>query len=150
MIDLSTAPRTRLFTSFGTALYVDRDSGELRHGPVGTIPANAMFVADASSAEGKRHGWLMLVSGDSQKPLICSAARCHTIAGNDPSVTPTLLELVQLERGLITFRAGNVFLSAIPNGQVRVCAPKCSTWELFLGSEDWCANAAAGYRQTRY
>ena len=33
MSDLSTAPRARLITAFGTVLYVDVASGELRHGP---------------------------------------------------------------------------------------------------------------------
>jgi len=46
MIDLSSAPRARLITAFGTVLYLDPASGELRHGDVATSPANAYFVAD--------------------------------------------------------------------------------------------------------
>jgi hypothetical protein len=56
---------------------------------------------------------------------------------------PTPLELIPLERGLIAFRAGTMFLSAIPDGRVTLSAPRCSTWELFLASEDWCSDALA-------
>lgn len=59
MSDLSMAPRARLFTAFGTALYIDVASGELRHGPIETSPANAVFVVDLSSARPHRRGWLM-------------------------------------------------------------------------------------------
>jgi hypothetical protein len=34
MINLYNAPSARLFTTWGTILYVDADSGELRHGPI--------------------------------------------------------------------------------------------------------------------
>ena len=50
MSDLSTSPRARLITAFGTVLYVDGASGELWHGPIESSPANAVFVADPSSA----------------------------------------------------------------------------------------------------
>ncbi len=63
MSDLSAAPRTRLLTAFGTVLYVDVPSGELRHGPVESSPANALFVADPSPARLRRRGWLMHHAG---------------------------------------------------------------------------------------
>jgi glycosyltransferase involved in cell wall biosynthesis len=56
-------------------------------------------------------------------------------------VTPTLLELVPLERGLIAFSAGGRFLCAEPNGGLDLSKPWCSTWECFLASEDWCGVA---------
>ena len=56
MSDLSTAPRARLFTAFGTVLYVDVASGELRHGPIESSPANAVFVADRERALQPRVG----------------------------------------------------------------------------------------------
>ena len=78
MSDLSTAPRARLITAFGTVLYVDVASGELRHGPIESSPANAVFVADPSSAGPHRRGWLMHDAGDSRELLVCLADRCHS------------------------------------------------------------------------
>ena len=77
MSDLSTAPRARLITAFGTVLYVDVASGELRHGPIESSPANALFVADPSSAGPRRRGWLMHDAEGSREPLVCYADRCH-------------------------------------------------------------------------
>lgn len=135
----------RLFTAFGTALYVDADSGELRHGPIERSPANAVFVADPSSAEPHRRGWLMCDrGGGSREPLICFKDRCllgSRSDGANESASPTVLKLIQLERGLIAFKVGDFFLSAIPDGRINLTAPVCSTWELFLASEAWCTNA---------
>jgi len=46
MIDAVTDTPARVFTAFGTVLYVDPVSRELRHGPVDSSPANAFFVLD--------------------------------------------------------------------------------------------------------
>ena len=59
MNNLSALPPARLFTAFGTVLYVDAASGELRHGPVETSAANAYFVADRGSPEPRQRGWLV-------------------------------------------------------------------------------------------
>jgi hypothetical protein len=37
----------RLFTAFGTFVYVDIASGELRHGPTEQVPANVVFKLEA-------------------------------------------------------------------------------------------------------
>lgn len=143
MIDSSTAPRARLFTAFGTVLYVDVASGELRHGAIESNPANAFFVADPSAVGSRCWGWLAYDSGDSLEPIVCLPDRCQRIsqlARITKSVAPTLLELIPLERGLIAFRADALFISSIPDGRVKLSAPKCSTWELFLASEDWQPN----------
>jgi glycosyltransferase involved in cell wall biosynthesis/predicted O-methyltransferase YrrM len=145
MTDLSAAPRTRLFTAFGTVLYVDVVSGELRHGSIESSPTNALFVADPGLAGPYRQGRLMHDSGESREPFVCLVGHCHSIsrAEGNASATPTVLELIPLERGLITFTAEGLFLSAIPDGRVSLSAPACSTWELFLASEDWCTDAPA-------
>jgi glycosyltransferase involved in cell wall biosynthesis len=144
MTDPSTARPARLFTAFGTVLYVDAISGELRHGEFGASPANAYFVADLGSADLHHQGWLVHVSGSSREPIACVADGCYLIS-RSPNATgqgsPTSLELIPLERGLIAFRAGGHFLSAIPDGRIGLSAPKCSTWELFLASEHWCTDA---------
>ena len=145
MNDLSTAPRARLITALGTVLYFDVASGELRHGPIESSPANAVFAADSSSAGPRYRGWLMHDADGSCELLVCHADRCHATSqsGANGSALPTVLELIQLERGLIAFKAGDFFLSAIPDGRISLSAPVCSTWELFLASEDWCTDSPA-------
>lgn len=134
----------RLFTAFGTALYVDAASGELRHGPIERSPANAVFVADPGLAEPYCRGWLMHDADLSRKPLVCRADRCHVASRSEDasgSTSPTVLELIPLERGLIAFRAGDFFLSAIPDGRIGLSASVCGTSELFLASEASYADA---------
>ncbi|MFI5023464.1 MAG: FkbM family methyltransferase [Alphaproteobacteria bacterium] len=146
MSDLSTPPRARLFTTFGTVLYVDAASGELRHGPSETSPPNATFVADPSAAGPRRRGWLAHERGGSRELIVCLEDRCHCALRSESaggSASPTLLELIPLERGLIALKAADVFLSAIPDGRIGLSAPVCSTWELFLASEAWCTDAPA-------
>src|SRR5216683_1612529 len=86
MMDNSGAPRARLITAFGTVLYVDVVSGHLRHGPVESSPANAVFVADpngrvALAAQvcstwecflASEH-WCTEGAGEEQPPAIASA-----------------------------------------------------------------------------
>src|SRR3984893_8032854 len=139
MTDLSALPPARVFTRWGTVLYVDAASGQLRHGAIETCPANAVFVADLTSTEIHRRGWIMHASGETFDPIACGALSCRSVSGadgGDPPPTPTLLELVPLERGLIAFRAGGVFLCAQPDGRIDLVNPVCSTWECFLASED--------------
>jgi hypothetical protein len=73
MIITSNAPRARLFTVFGTVLYVDVASGHLRHGPVESSPVNALFVAEPGWRQSHRRGRLMQDKGDSLEPIICLA-----------------------------------------------------------------------------
>ncbi len=139
----STLPLARLYTTWGTVLYVDDASGQLRHGATETSPSNAVFVADPTSTEERRRGWMMHEGFD---PIACGALSCRAVShanGGDPPPVSTLLELVPLERGLIALRAGGVFLCAQPDGRIDLVNPVCSTWECFLASEDWCSTAAA-------
>jgi Glycosyl transferases group 1 len=150
MSDQFTVPHARLFTAFGTVVYVDVASGELRHGPIEASPANAIFAADTGSAGSCRRGWLMYDTDGAREMLVCLKDRCHLASrseGTGGLASPTILELVPLERGLIAFKVGELFLSAIPDGRICVSASVCSTWELFLASEDWCTDAPANYTE---
>ena len=145
MSDLSTAPRARLFTAFGTVLYVDAASGELRHGPVESSPANALFLADPSSTELRRQGWLMHDADGLHELLVCHADRCYAASrseGASGSSSPTVLELIPLERGLIAFKADQFFLSAIPDGRIRLSAPVSA-----LGNSSWLQKTGAPTHQ---
>jgi glycosyltransferase involved in cell wall biosynthesis len=145
MTDLSGTPPTRFFTTWGTVLHVDNPSGELRHGRIEGSPANAVFTPVGASAAGARRGWLAHDRGDGRDPIICFPERSLAVsgsAGTDKGVTPTLLELVPLERGLIALRAGSLFLCAEPDGRITLSRSMCSLWECFLASEDWCSDPA--------
>ena len=143
MSELSSAPRARLITAFGTLVYVDAASGELRHGEAESSPTNAFFVADPSATGAYRHGLLVYDTGVSCDPIVCQAdGSCcvSRVNGHGGRLSATLFELIPLERGLIAFNARALFLSATPDGRVKLLAPWCSTWELFLASEDWCSD----------
>lgn len=107
MIDLSSAPRTRVFTTWETALYVDVASGQLRHGPIGESPANAYFIMDPDSSGTLPRGWLVQEAEGSLRPIVCKADRCDAVsdAALDFPPSPTvMLQLIKLERGLVSFR----------------------------------------------
>jgi hypothetical protein len=141
---LSALPAARLLTTWGTVLYVDDASGQLRHGAFETSPANAVFVAEGPPTGERRQGWMVHTSGETFDRIVCGVLSCRAVShanGGDPPPVPTLFELVPLERGLIAFRAGGLFLCAQPDGRIDLANPVCSTWECFLASEDWCSAA---------
>ncbi|UCI09541.1 glycosyltransferase family 25 protein [Mesorhizobium sp. B1-1-8] len=136
--------RARLFTAFGTVFFVDPATGELRHGAVEVSPANAYFESEDGSAGGYRQGRLVYVADGSPEPIHCYPDICLTTSQSrhqDRSDGATTLELIPLERGLLTLKSGDLFLSAIPDGRVMHRASICSTWELFIASESWCTNS---------
>ncbi|RAZ89360.1 hypothetical protein DPM33_17385 [Mesorhizobium hawassense] len=134
----------RLFTAFGTVLFVDPSTGELRHGGIEDSPVNAFLEAENASTDGYRRGQLIYAADGLRQTVHCSDAVCHALLasqGKAPSDAPTTLELIPLERGLLGLRAGGNFLSAIPDGRVMHRASVCSTWELFIASENWCTDS---------
>jgi hypothetical protein len=81
------------------------------------------------------------------EPIVCAADHCLTasrVGGNGGSSTPTLLELVPLERGLIAFTAAGLFLCAEADGRITLSRALCSLWECFLASEGWCLDVPGG------
>ena len=121
MTDLSSAHHARLFTAFGTVLYVDATSGELRHGPIDSSPANAMFVADESSPE-KPLGSLVHEQAGKSHPIACSTEGSWSTVGertHDTPGTPTKFDLIRLGAKLLGLRAGNLYLCAEPTGKSR-------------------------------
>ncbi len=132
--------RARLFTAFGTVLYIDPISRQLRHGPVESSPANLYFVAEPSFSTVSSRGRLMHESRGERTFVLCRSDRCYAI-GRD-GAGPAELQLTRLERGLIALRGGDCFLCAVPGGEVSLSASTCSTWELFLASESWCGAGA--------
>lgn len=131
----------RLFTVFGTVMYVEPFTGELRHGPVESSPANAFFESGKSSGAANRQGQLTHAVNGSHEPIACYPDTCFSVSQSqreNQAVDPTTFELIPLERGLLTLKSGSLFLSATPDGQMRLSTSVCSTWELFIASENWC------------
>ncbi|UCI29384.1 glycosyltransferase family 25 protein [Mesorhizobium sp. B4-1-4] len=146
MIELSTLPRARLFTAFGTVMYVEPFTGELRHGPVESSPANAFFELGNNSGGTNRLGRLIYAVGGSAEPIDCYPDTCFSVSQSrrdNRSIDPTTFELIPLERGLLTLKSRGLFLSAIPDGHVRLAASVCSTWELVIASENWCTETTS-------
>jgi len=137
MSDRSILTPARLLTAFGTVLYVDPVSGELRHGAVADSPANLVVLPHTSTPLPACR--LMKTEGNAFVPLVCGTERRLFSAQNpQTSATPPVIELKPLERGLLALWSEGGFLTAHPDGHVSLTGPACSTWELFLASEDWC------------
>ena len=104
---LSTVVGARIFTTSNSVLYVDGTSGELRHGPIQVSPANVHFVPETGQSDCRR-GWLIRDRAETRERIVCQKARSGCASGeprSEGAATPTLLELVPLERGLMAFRA---------------------------------------------
>ncbi len=140
MTDLFAQPRARLFTTFGTVLYVDVTSGELRHGQNESSPANAVLVTDEGSSAGSRSGRLMHEVEGPLQPIVCSSECSYSsVSANAPRAAgPTQFQLVQLERGCVGLQSEGLYLCAEPGGRITLSRLVCSGWECFLPSEDWC------------
>jgi hypothetical protein len=72
MTNLADSPCARLFTTWGTALYVDPASGELRHGAIESSPHNAFLVGDPRSAAAPHLAWLVYDNAELRQPIVCS------------------------------------------------------------------------------
>jgi hypothetical protein len=129
MINPVVMARTRLFTTFGTVLYVDAVSGELRHGPVDHSPANVSFACNGAD------GQILCEIAGSVRQIACAADRCRTIdstADGDWTGIPAVFQPVRLRKQWFGLRANGLFLCAEPGGGVTLSRQECSTWETFL------------------
>src|SRR5258706_11597968 len=94
----SSAPRARIFTTFGTVLYVDPPSGQLRHGAIVDSPSNAVLLADQRSQGSRWRGWLVYEQDSALVPIVYSPDHCqasaHTDGNDGATATPTSLELL--------------------------------------------------------
>ena len=136
MTELADSARARLFTTWGTAVYVDAASGELRHGAIESTPQNAFLVGDPSSGGGPALVWLVYDNGGLRQLIVCSPNGSRPDDG--ASTAPAPLEMVPLKHGMIGLRSGDRYLCADGDGRVTLSRAWCSLWECFLPSEDWC------------
>jgi hypothetical protein len=130
--DLSRVPRSRLYTMFGTVLYVEPGSGEVRHGPAETSATNALFVPDRESPGEGQRGWLVHAGKSSARPVVCAGERCLS----EESRGETTFEATMVDSGLLALRAEGRFMCAEPDGRITVSRQICGPWEQFLALEE--------------
>jgi glycosyltransferase involved in cell wall biosynthesis len=138
--DIAAGPRAKVFTNWGTVLYVDSETGLLRHGDAHASPANAFLVAERQEPSSRWPVWLAHDTGDGLRPILCGATECRSAvaAARDVAAAASArLEIVPLERGLVGLGARGLFLGAEPDGRMMFGKSRCSVWEFFLLSEDW-------------
>ena len=145
------SPPARIFTTWGSVLYVDPGSLELRHGPIDTSPENVFFLADPDREGTRPRGRLALGFGESARLIACLPDRSQLLpegGENGQAASATMLTVVDLERGLVGLEANGTFLCAEPDGRITLSKSWCSLWEFFLLSEDLSAASgeAAGTR----
>jgi Protein of unknown function (DUF5672) len=116
----------RVFTTHGTVLFVDPQSGELRHGSLAASPANARLILDGT------HGRIVHNASGLLRSTVCLADRSHAIDSRGASEETTVFELVPLYQRWIGLKAGDNFLCAEPDGRVTLSREICSSWESFL------------------
>jgi glycosyltransferase involved in cell wall biosynthesis len=141
MTDNTNLLPSRLYTIWSTVLFVDEETGELRHGPIDSGPDNTLFVPETELVGRFGRGAIVHRRADgTEMPVTCRSDRCVTIdrPESEDVAVGTKLEIVPLERGLIGLTAGGHFLCAMPNGTLHFQNTWCSSWECFLASEDWC------------
>jgi glycosyltransferase involved in cell wall biosynthesis len=136
MTELANSACARLFTTWGTALYVDTASGELRHGATERSPHNAFLVSDPSSDGAPHMAWLVYDNAELRQPIVCSPNGSKPAAGTSTALSA--LEMVPLKHGMIGLRSGDRYLCAEGDGRVTLSRTWCSLWECFLPSEEWC------------
>ncbi len=140
MSPLADGPRAHVFTNWGTVLYVDSETGLLRHGDAHTSPANLFLVAERRAPGLGLRGRLAHDAAGALRPILCRAAECRVKPDAHDRATlavPDAFEIVPLERGLVGLHADGTFLCAEPDGRVTFSRKDCSQWEFFFLSEDW-------------
>jgi len=116
--------QVRVFTTHGTVLYVDLTSGELRHGLAAVHPTSVKILSDGA------HAQIMHVVAATLQPI--SFLVNHSRSGGAvPPTTPTLFEIVQLDRGLVGLKSEGLFLCAEDDGRITLSRKDCRKWESF-------------------
>ena len=122
--------RERIFTSHGTVVFVDPESGELRHGSADLCPANVAILHEGERAR------LRFVAEYNQADIVClpeysavvgsGKMRTHGTAHN----LGTTFLCVGVAREF-ALKQNEQFLSAEPDGRITLSRPICRDWERF-------------------
>jgi hypothetical protein len=128
MVDESSARPTRVFTIHNNVLYIDPASSQLRHGPVGSSPANAGIVSDGD------HVQLVYEAAGLLKPLRCLPDRCQPIdvlSGHNGRPATSVLEVIRRDGDWVALKTEGHFLRAEPDGRVFLSQGECGACEIF-------------------
>lgn len=130
----TTARHQLLCTAYGTVLYVDDGSGELRHGAIKSSPSNVALARDEPGIGARQSGSLVYLGRGATQPVACSAEgswSADSAHAGAAGLAPTAFEVVPLEDGSVGLRAGNFYLSAQADGRVSHSARACGAGERF-------------------
>jgi len=127
-IEGTAANLNRAYTTYGSVLFVDEITLELRHGSVTTSPANLFFVSEAST------GKFVFVSNGIRRDVCFFsdrgyASRSRSKAG--PGGIADVFSKIDIEFGVVGLKGRDQFLSAEPNGQIVLNRTHCREWEHF-------------------
>jgi glycosyltransferase involved in cell wall biosynthesis len=129
---------TQILSNWGTILYVDPVTGQLRHGPIEAVPGNLFFVTGAEASSPRQRGLLVSLDGNSDKLIKCNQDGSLSVSDDEwRPEKPLTMSLIHLERGIVAIEANKNFISCIPNGLVMLGNDRCSWWEFLHLSEDW-------------
>jgi FkbM family methyltransferase len=119
----------RLFTSHGTVMFVDRATGELRHGLLEHSPPNVLLVCEEEWAR------LRLIDVASQHDIAClskySAVVGSEKARDNGTITGSSFSCVPTSGKEFGLTQNGLFLSAEPDGRIALRAPHLKAWEMF-------------------
>lgn len=122
--------RTRLWTVFGTLVYVDAASGALRHGAAEHSPRNLALAGDGDALASTPGVCLVHEAAEGPRPIVSTSG--GLCASGDPgSSGPTRFEVVPLDNGGVGLFAGGFYLCAAIGGEVTHSRPQCGPWEHF-------------------
>ena len=118
----------RIHTSFGSILYIDEMTLKLRHGPILTSPQNVHFVSQGDE------GIFKYVSNGISRNIEFKgehgyAVDSGTIENSSPPATRFVI--VRNSSGFLGLKSKEQFLSADPDGEIRINKPHFRKWEYF-------------------
>lgn len=117
-----------IYTAHGTVLYVDVDTGELRHGAIESSSTNVRFLL-----EGKQ-GQMVFGDDDHRLPIAFQLDRSLTVR-DSKTLAPTSLEILPKHWIWVGFHVGGTYLCAEPDGRITLSRPHCLGYESFSLSE---------------
>ena len=114
----------RIYTAHGTVLYVDRTTGELRHGRPGSVLPNVRLRLEGE------HGLIVCATDADDQPIACGADRSSLLTEQRPALT--LFDIVPLEAGQVAFKSHGLFLCAEADGRITLSRRERREWESFM------------------
>jgi SAM-dependent methyltransferase len=123
-----------MVTIFGTLLYIDKATGELRHGAIDGSPANVTLTGDRPSLADSQRACLRCPEDRTGVVVFSTEGSGFTAGANaaaPASAPPPAFELAWREDGSIALQSGGLFLCAEPDGRITHSRSHIGPWETF-------------------